>query len=84
MSASLLDQHPDTLLNLHEAAAILRRTYKTLSINATRRPETLPAITRLGRNVYFRVADIKAHLEKGRTPTPAPLRARVKKELIAK
>lgn len=83
MSASLLDQHPDTLLNARETAPILHYSYNTLTVNVTRSPELLPAITRRGRCVFFRVGDIKEHLAKSRTPTPAPLRARVRKELSA-
>ncbi|GAB5604159.1 hypothetical protein TK5_02380 [Sideroxyarcus sp. TK5] len=83
-TASLLDQHPDTLLSTRQVAPLLRRTYDTLRNDITRAADRVPAVTRVGRSISFRVGDVKSFLEARRTPTPAPLRTRVRKELAAK
>ena len=83
MTASLLDQRPDTLLSIRQTAPLIRRTYETVRRDVTRRPEALPAITRIGYAVSFRVGDVKDFIAAGRTPRPEPLRTRVKAELRA-
>ena len=83
MVAHLFDQHPDTLLSVGEVAPLLHRAKITIQLDVTRRPEHLPAITRIGGRVFFRIGDVQQFISDCRKPTPAPLRTRVKAELRA-
>lgn len=76
-----LDRHPDTLLSIDQAAPLFGKAATTVRVDVTRRPDTLPAITKIGRRVFFRVADISSHIHSHRIPTPEPLVKLVRKEL---
>lgn len=76
-----LDRHPDDLLTVEEVASILRRSKNTVQVDATRRPEILPAITKVGRSVLFRVGDVLDFIHSHRLPIPAPVRSRVRQQL---
>lgn len=76
-----LDQHPLTLLSIAVAAPLLNKSQSTLQVDATRRPESLPTITKVGRRVFFQVKDVIDFLDDRRvSPTDYHVRAKLKKQ----
>ena len=53
---------PHTLLSLDLAAGALGRAVSTLRCDVTRRPSSLPRLTRLGGRVFVRVEDLLAYI----------------------
>ncbi len=49
---------PRTLLPIEFAAPIIGRTTLTFRTNVTRRPESLPKLTKIGGRVFVRVQDL--------------------------
>jgi excisionase family DNA binding protein len=56
------------LLTVDEAAALLRTTRRAIDIMIERRQ--LPGVTRIGRRVLFRSADLLDWLDQKRAPSP--------------
>jgi hypothetical protein len=70
-----LDHH--TLLSLDLAAGAIGRAVSTLRCDVTRRPSSLPKLTRLGGRVFVRVEDLLKFINPAPTsevPVPAPRR----------
>jgi hypothetical protein len=76
----VLALNPQTRLNIELAAPVCNKTAATFRVDVTRRPECLPKLTRVGRRVFVRVADllefISAPQPQQPHPQPQPLRAR--------
>jgi hypothetical protein len=64
-----LSLNPETLLNIELAAPVCKKTALTFRVDVTRRPESLPRLTRIGRRVFVRVSDL---LEFISAPHPLP------------
>jgi len=65
-----LEQHPNTLLSVAAAAPFLHKAQSTVQVDITRRPSSLPVITKIGRRTFFQVKDILEWLEAHRIASP--------------
>lgn len=60
--------NPHTLLSIDMAAPVVGKSPATFRSDVTRRPETLPRLTRLGRRVFVRVEDLLAFISPSAKP----------------
>lgn len=65
-----LDLNPQTLLDIELAAPVCNKTASTFRVDVTRRPESLPRLTRIGRRVFVRVADLLEFIGASANPLP--------------
>ena len=70
--------NPHTLLNVDLAAPICGKTPSTFRVDVTRRPYSLPRLTRIGRRVFVRVGDLLEFISTSHPlpQQPQPPRAR--------
>jgi hypothetical protein len=74
---------PRTLLPIDIAAPVVDKSVSTFRTDVTRRPSALPRLTRIGRRVFVRVADLiafitppaEADVEPARRPARRPTKA---------
>ena len=70
-SQFIFDLDPQTLVPIEFAAGLCGKAISTFRVDVTRRPEGLPRLTRLGRKVFVRVADLLEFINPHITPAPA-------------
>jgi hypothetical protein len=62
--------HPATLLPIEVAAGPCLKAVSTFQTDVTRRPHTLPRLTRIGTRIFVSVQDLLDFINP--SPTPAP------------
>ena len=75
-SQFVFDLDPKTLLPIDFAAPVCGKSVSTFRVDVTRAPDRLPRLTRIGRRVFVRVADLLNFINPQQTePAPAPVPA---------
>ena len=59
---------PQTLLTIDVAAPVANKATSTFRTDVTRRPGSLPKLTRIGRRVFVRVSDLLAFISPDAEP----------------
>lgn len=68
----VLALNPQTLLTIDMVAPVINKSPATFAIDVTRRPNSLPRLTRIGRRVFVRVADLLEFISASHPQQPQP------------